>query len=498
MQRRHFIKLSIISSSYILAGCGSDSSTANVDADVTTQETLSGIIKGEALAIPTLLDPTPINGVKEFNLSINENSHKFFHEFDTKTFGINSTYLGPTLLLREGEKVSINYTNNLQEITTMHGHGMHVPVEMDGGPHQKIQVGEKWSAQYTVKQKASTNWYHPHQMGKTADHVYMGLAGMIIVEDDESQNLSLPKTYGVDDIPLVIQDRVFDTLGQFDYTPTNSQIMRGYRGDTFITNGQIEPVFEAKSGLLRLRLLNGSNAGVYHFSFSDNREFSQIASDNSLLETAVVLNSVRLSPGERAEIVVDLAGDASKLLQLNLKEAIDNRTQTVLSIKVSTQSSEVQTLASSLTTLEPVDESSAVKTRTFTLEGSGNGGNPRLTINGKEMNMSVYNETIPLNQVEIWEVTNTMGMPHNFHIHATHFRVISRNDKLNSVAENEKGYKDVVFIPANEKVKLLIKMVDFSTPLVSEDNPMPPAYMYHCHFLEHEDAGMMGQFLVSS
>ena len=203
--------------------------------------------------------------------------------------------------------VSINYKNELNESTTMHGHGMHVPAKMDGGPHQKIIINDTWSAQYTAKQKACTNWYHPHEKGNTAKHVYKGLAGLIIVQDDESKALDLPKTYGVDDIPLIVQDRRFDSAGQLDYNPTNRDLMRGYRGSVIITNGQISPTLNAKAGMLRIRILNGSNGGLYNFSFGDDREFYQIATDNSFLEKPVEVSFVRLSPSERVEIVVDLS-----------------------------------------------------------------------------------------------------------------------------------------------------------------------------------------------
>jgi FtsP/CotA-like multicopper oxidase with cupredoxin domain len=486
MRRREFLSLSAVTSLWLLNGCGGSSSSSGTTTVVDKEST--GLITGEPLAIPTLLDPMPVNGIKSFDLTIAESTHKFFHEFDTKTAGINASYLGPTLLLRNGEQVSLNFQNTLTESTTMHGHGMHVPASMDGGPHQLIAAGATWSAAYTVKQKACLNWYHPHQMGKTAEHVYQGLAGLIIVEDDESEVLALPKNYGEDDIPLVIQDRVFDAAGQFDYTPTNQDIMRGYRGDTIITNGQIAPIFNAKLGLLRIRLLNGSNAGLYRFSFSDNRQFYQISVDNSFLEQPVALTSVLISPGERCEIIVDLAGDSGATLNLNVLEEIDQRNKTVLVLNVGNEVAAITSLPTALTTLEVVDESLAVNTRTFLLAGRGNGGNPELTINGVAMNMAVINETVPLNQVEIWEITNNMNMPHNFHIHATHFRAIDRNGSATQVADNEKGYKDTMLIPANETVRLLVKMVDYSDA--------NGKYMYHCHFLEHEDAGMMGQFVV--
>lgn len=487
MKRREFISISAASSVWALSGCGSSGSDTSSDTGDSNPPPsgATGLITGATLTIPPLLNPALINGVKQFDLSIQENTHKFYEEFDTNTFAINGSYLGPTLLLRNGEMVSINFQNNLSEITTMHGHGMHLPANMDGGPHQLIEPNSIWSAEYTVNQRACTNWYHPHQKGNTSEHVYKGLAGMIIIEDEESLALALPKTYGTDDIPLVIQDRVFDSLGQFDYSPTTMEIRNGYRGDTFLTNGQIAPRFSAKSGLLRLRLLNGSNAGLYEFSFSDSRQFNQIASDNSFLEQPVSLNSVLLSPGERAEIIVDLGNDSGSTVELQVLEQIDRRNSVILSLDVNSEVSDVTILPAQLTTLETVDETLATNTRRFTLEGTG----AVLTINGVEMDINVINESVPINQTEIWEVTNTMNAPHNFHIHATYFRALDRNGDPSQIDDNEKGHKDTIFIPANATVRFLVTMIDYA-----DENGM---YMYHCHFLEHEDAGMMGQFVVT-
>jgi len=437
-------------------------------------------IFSKELIIPPLLEPQEINGIKNFNLTIKESKHSFFESKETATLAFNGTYLGPTIRVVNGEKISINYTNTLAETTTVHGHGMHVPAKMDGGPHQKIEPSKTWSASYTVNQVASTNWYHPHLMGKTAEHVYKGLAGLIIVDDNESKTLGLPVEYGLDDIPLVLQDRFFDSNYQFNYNPTTQQIMHGYNGDVFITNGVIEPYFNTKAKKVRFRILNGSNSSVYKLAFDNNKEFHQIATDGSFLPNPVKLTSLILSPGERAEIIVDFSLDLGK--KIVFKEL--NYNKIFLTINVTSHASYKSSLPNKLTTLKVYDHKKAVNTRTFRLAGRMG----ILTINGKTMDMSVINEKVPLNQIEIWEVYNDMGMEHNFHIHATHFMIIERNGDALKVAENEKGYKDVVYIPPRESVKFLVKMVDY------KDEKLP--YMYHCHFLEHEDAGMMGQFIV--
>jgi FtsP/CotA-like multicopper oxidase with cupredoxin domain len=473
MQRRNFLKLSTVTSFWLLTGCGGGSSSSSrIDSDSLN----TGFTQ---LAIPKLLIGKEMNGVQHYDLNIQKATHTFFDAFETATYAVNASYLGPTLKLINGENISINYTNNLDESTTMHGHGMHVPANMDGAAHQIITAGSQWSAIYTVNQRASTNWYHPHLMGKTAEHVYKGLAGLIIVEDSEINTLDLPKTYGVDDIPLILQDRFFDANGQLDYSPTNREIMMGYNGDIHIVNGVYKAYIDLEAKEIRFRILNASNSSMYTVNFSDGRSFKQIATDNSLLEAPVSMNSLRLSPAERAEIVVDLTALAGEVLTLN------NGSKDILKINVKAKTLATTRTPNTLTTLAFHKVSDALRTRTFSLSASGSGD---FRINGASMNMGVINERVPINEVEIWEVINTMGMNHNFHIHATHFSIIERNGSSLNVAENEKGYKDTVFLGGNDKVKLLVKMTEY------RDSTSP--YMYHCHFLEHEDAGMMGQFIV--
>ncbi|HFQ62482.1 MAG TPA: copper oxidase [Epsilonproteobacteria bacterium] len=471
MKRRNFLTLSSVTALYVLTGCGGGSSSSS--------STSSGSTTTVALPIPDLLKATDKNGIQHYDLTIQEEEHSFFDGINTQTFAINGTYLAPTLLIQDGDNVSINYTNTLTEDTTMHGHGMHVPANMDGTAHQVIAAGDTWSAVYTVNQKACTNWYHPHALGTTAKQVYQGLAGLIIIEDTESKALDLPNRYGTDDIPLVLQDRYFSSdKTAFDYSPSNQEIVQGYIGDNFITNGAIEPTFNAEAKEIRFRILNGSNSSMYDLGFSDAKSFKQIASDNAFLESPVSMSRLTLSPGERAEIVVDFSNDKGSIF--TFKEF--NNDKTFLTVDVNNDATATTTLPNTLTTLDPIETS--VKTRTFTLERT----NGKLTINQKEMDLNRIDETLNLEDVEIWEVTNNMNVNHNFHIHATHFRVIERDGSIDNVPENEKGYKDVVHLAGNASVKLLVKMTDFT------DSTIP--YMYHCHFLEHEDDGMMGQFTV--
>ncbi len=470
------------------AGCGGGHRGSRSNPPNTDKR---GLLTNEPLFIPQLLTGTDKNrdGVKHFDLEIQKQQHNFYKDYKTNTFGISQSCLGKTILLQNGDKASINYTNKLDENTTMHGHGMHVPAKMDGGAHQIIKPNETWQAKYTVKQHASTNWYHPHLMGKTAEHVYQGLSGMIIVKDP-NENLGLPDTYGEDDIVLIIQDRQF-VDHQLDYNPGMRDIMMGYIGDVLITNAGIEPKLDVKAGVIRFRLLNGSNASLYKFSFDDNSEFYQIATDNALLEKKVAMKELVLSPSERAEIIIDFSKKQNKTIKLMCDEQIRGRKYTALSINVSNTQGAIidintinNVLNASLQKADSAYVTKVARTRNFVLGGARGS----LTINGKSMNMNRIDEKIKLDEVEIWHVKNNMRMHHNFHMHATHFIPYKRNGKTSEVKENEKGYKDCIHIPPGESVDLLVKMTDYTDA--------QGAYMFHCHFLEHEDAGMMGQFVV--
>ena len=238
--------------------------------------------------------------------------------------------------------------------------------------------------------------------------------------------------------------------------------------------------------------------------FDDGRRFHQIASDGGLLEKPVEVASLILSPGERAEIIVDLSsGEPVALISRTpaTKEFFGDMTQMraggneafkLLDIIPSTQRKRAAKLPEKLTTLEPVDESVSIKTRTFNLDmGTGFGmmlgreGN-NMTINGKSMDMKRIDEVVKLGTTEVWHIVNPSFEAHPFHVHDVQFRILDRDGR--PPIETETGLKDTVLIPSKGSVRLLLSFRDYADP----DTP----YMYHCHNLEHEDAGMMGQFTV--
>ncbi|MEM7798413.1 MAG: multicopper oxidase domain-containing protein, partial [Chloroflexota bacterium] len=270
------------------------------------------------LRVPELLDS---RAIPEVVLEMQNGAHEFYAGVQSETKGFNGDYLGPTIRLYRDSDANITFVNNIGEPTSVHGHGLHVNGEIDGGPQGVIEPGESWRITIPVRQEAGTSWYHPHLMGKTADHVHAGLAGLYFIEDENSQALDLPKTYGVNDIPLVVQDRSF-TDGQMNHYAVNEdQLMNGLRENTIVVNGTVNPFQPVPEGWVRLRLVNGSNARFYRFYFGDNLPFFKIATEGGFLNQPVEMDSIEMAPGERNEIMIDLSGGTNAMLRAELLPA---------------------------------------------------------------------------------------------------------------------------------------------------------------------------------
>ncbi len=441
-----------------------------------------------------------------YELSAQPGSREFLRGAPTRTLGYNGGYLGPTIRLRRGESVEIAVENNLSETTTVHWHGAHVPAEADGGPHQRIAPGNTWTAAFTVDQEAATLWYHPHLLGTTAEQVYAGLAGFLIIDDKGSDSLPLPKSYGENDIPLVLQERRFARDGTFSYRPRMPDVMHGYFGNALLANGVIEPYFEVSDGVVRMRLLNGSNSSLLRLSLGNGTLFHQIAGDGGFLERPVPRQFLVLSPGERAEVLVDFA-DASRhglggsKVELRAETNAGQR-YVALEFRLPKELVSSTDIPSTLRTRHASPAGSnpgsgdELRRRRFLMSTMGPGG--RLTINGRRMDMSRIDEEVQLGSREVWEVLHDatgggmmggmmggMGStPHNFHVHGLQFRILSINGA--PPPRELSGPKDTVLLRPGDRVELLLHFSDYTG-----------IYMYHCHLLEHEDEGMMGQYRVN-
>jgi blue copper oxidase len=440
-----------------------------------------------------------------FNLEMKDTFKQFRTGQQTITGGINSDFWGPTLIFNQGDSVFLHVTNNLNDSTTLHWHGMHLPAVMDGGPHQIIPPGTVWRPYWQVKNNAGLYWFHPHLHEMTMEQIISGLGGLIIVRDPVESALSLPRTYGIDDIPLVITDRTFTSSNQFNIEPF---------GDTVLTNGTLNARQDIPAQVVRLRILNGAIERTYNLGFSDNRSFSVIATDGGLLDAPVSVNRYMLSPGERVEILVNCTGQSGT--NLNLKafnsvlpqsipggenfpngpfaNALGRRDFNILNLNIVAQTSNaISAIPSVLTTNVFPNEANAALTRTITISDSAGVTNPVIlgpsafVLGHKLFDINYINHTIIKDNIEIWQLQSNSVLAHPFHIHDVEFKILTRNGVAPSA--EEAGWKDVVLVKSNETVRFIARFDDFA------DATHP--FMYHCHIALHEDEGMMGQFVVT-
>ncbi|MEI6586213.1 MAG: multicopper oxidase domain-containing protein [Sediminibacterium sp.] len=445
-----------------------------------------------------LFVPPSITGTS-FNLTLDKVTKQFNTGPTTATYGYNgNSFWGPTLIMNQGDDVKINVTNNLSDQTTVHWHGFHIPAIMDGGPHQIIDPSTKWSPNFKVKNNAGTYWYHPHLHMKAYEQLAKGAGGFIIVKDPVESALALPRTYGTDDIPLVITSRRFNS--------DNSINITGAYGDYVLTNGTMNAQVTLPKQVVRLRILNAEIERGYDLGLSDNRSFNIIGNDGGLLNTPITTNRVKIMPGERVEILVNLSNDAlASSIDLTAYNAgqkfgfpggepassgefgslLNNKDFNVLHIKVGASSAAaITTIPSKLANNTYWTNTDVTNSRTISITGGQAGS--AFTFDNNIYGFTNINQTILLNAIEKWTIVNNNIFGHSFHLHDVQFKIIARSSGV--VGEHELGWKDTVYVPLGETVSVIAKFDDFSDAV----NP----YMYHCHFSNHEDGGMMGQFLV--
>jgi FtsP/CotA-like multicopper oxidase with cupredoxin domain len=428
--------------------------------------------------------------------------------------------------VRNGDTIPFRVENRLDEETTLHWHGMLVPSHLDGGPHNTIKPGAVWSPDITIKQPASTNWFHPHPHGQTARQVYSGLAGLMIVSDGADRDRGLPATYGADDLPIVLQDKRFGRNSEVVYQPDMMDMMHGFQGDTLVVNGVIGPTASVPVGIVRLRLLNAANARIFDLRFSDRRPFFVVGGDGGLLPEPVEVKRLVIAPAERYEVLVDFGdgrsvdlvtapdaghGPGMMMPMMGPPRRSTGSPELLLRFRPDTAvKATITLLPKQLATLAEPDVKSAVAWRSFELNpmmggmgmmGMGMMGGPgrlasadhdhgdghaqMMGINGRSFAMDRVDVTAKLGTAEIWEISaGGMPMSHPFHVHGASFRILSKNG--GKPAAHESGWKDVVLVEEHAEV-----LVRFDNPASAK---MP--FMYHCHILEHEDHGMMGQFAV--
>ncbi|PBC70667.1 FtsP/CotA-like multicopper oxidase with cupredoxin domain [Streptomyces sp. TLI_235] len=487
MWSRRAVLAGLVSSPVLTAGCLAGTAGKTPPHDGTGSGPLPeehGPAGYRRLPIPPLAESRLENGVRWFTLEARPGSASIVPGTSTPTWGYSQDLLGPTLRARTGETVGVRVRNRLPETTSVHWHGMHLPARFDGGPHQPIAPDAIWEPSWVIAQPAATLWYHPHPHGSTQVHAYRGLAGLFLVDDETGAGL--PHEYGIDDLPVIVQDKKLNPDGTLD---ERDDAGTGLLGPTVTANGIAGAYAPVATDRVRLRILNGSTMRVYNLGLDDDGEFEMVASDGGLLAAPVRLRRLALTPGERAEIVVRMQAGRPRTLRsfpspLPARKgrgpsagAARSEEFEILLLNPRPQLRTGAATPSKLAVIPPPVTAAAVA-RTFELDGN--------TINGLPMDMARMDLTATVDVPEIWTVTNTHNRVHNFHVHDNHFQVLDVNGS--PPPPELAGWKDTVAVPPSGSVRLAVVFRDYTDP----QNP----YMFHCHLMRHEDDGMMGQFLV--
>lgn len=440
---------------------------------------------------------------------------KVLHGDKNAVAELPDSYLGPVIRMRRGQRVRVHFINDLPQPSIVHWHGLIVPEAADGHPRHAIKPGQRYTYEFEVRNRAGTYWFHPHPHGHTGEQVYAGLAGLFIVGDEEEQALGLPD--GAQDVALVIQDRRFDRDNQLSYLGNMMDRMMGFTGDTILVNGRPDFELKAERRAYRLRLLNGSNSRIYKLAWHDSAPITVIGTDGGLLQKAVTRPYITLGPAERVELWLDLstrtAGERLRLVSLPFDMASmgmmggmmrRGRQNTsafdVLSVQVGRGAAQPARLPSKLSAVEPAraDQATNHKSpRTFETSMAP----MRLGLNEREFEMMEVadDEVVRLGSTEVWRLVNESsmgmmgGMPHPIHIHGVQFRILKRS--VHPAAEAawlgiskghvDEGWKDTVLLMPGERADVLIRFDGY-----------PGLFLYHCHNLEHEDMGMMRNYLI--
>ncbi len=425
------------------------------------------------------------------------------------------SYLGPTLNLLRGERVRIDFQNLLREPTIVHWHGLIVPEAMDGHPRHAVPPGGSYRYEFDVTNPAGTYLYHPHPHGRTGHQVYFGLAGLIVIREPWEQDAGLPQVEH--EIPMVLQDRSFDGDNRLLYSRSMMDTMNGFLADSVLVNGKPDAVFDVPRGIQRLRIANVSNSRIYKLAWSDGSPLTVVGVDNGLLsaeEGPQERPFVVLAPFERVELIEDFGrrrqGAEAEMISAAFDVAAgmmgggmmrgrgmmggggmmrggmmgnsgQGREMPIARFRVS---------GGSATRPAPLRLPSVVRRE----PGQAHSMSTELgfrhmqgTLNGRSFDMEevAQDERLPLSMPTVWTFSNPvsgmMSMPHPMHIHGVRFRVLERRGGDQSLTPGlvDSGFKDTVLVLSGQQVKVLLQPTE------------PGMFMYHCHNLEHEDAGMM-------
>lgn len=474
----------------------------------------------DALPLPETAKPSLHHGRRTLDITMREIHAKVHRDVPaTRMWSYGPTALAPLIEAQSHEPMQIRWINNLplqhflpidyslhgcghdvpDVRAIVHVHGARVPPKDDGHPEDWFTPGKSRTCNYPLQQDATALWFHDHAMGLNRLNTYAGLFGMVLVRDKVETSLHLPT--GKFEVPLILYDRNFTADGQLFYATSGDPEhpwVSEFTGDGILINGKIRPFFEVEPRLYRFRVLNAANSRFFTLSLSNGQPITQIGCDQGLLAAPVELPSLTVAPGERADLLLDFSRSAGQVLHLRTG-ALD-----ILQFRVAGQphSAEPASVPKTLRTIERPRETTAVVTRTITLnEYHDRIGNSMVMLLNRKHWHEPVTERPRLNTTEIWEFVNETEDTHPMHLHLVRFQILDRrpydafeymrNKRFRFLSDpiqpspNELGWKDVVQCPPGLVTRILVRFEGYTGN-----------YLYHCHVLEHEANDMMRPFEV--
>ena len=419
--------------------------------------------------------PAPGGRVIAVDLEAREADHEFVKGRTARAWTYNGSVPGPVLEGRVGDVLEVRLTNRLPEPTTIHWHGLRLAPVMDGtdSVQRPIAPGETYTYRFLLRD-AGTFWYHPH-FNETVQ-LERGLYGALVVRGPGEPVLDGERVLVLDDVKL-------DRAG--DIKPIGGLMERhdGRQGDTLLVNGVATPALTMAAGQVeRWRIVNAASARYVRLSIG-GRPFALLGTTGGLLEAPVRMTEILLTPAGRVDIAVGpfVEGETIFVEALKYERGTIARAKTVTfaTVQVGSPAPSTATIPTTLRHIEPLVSGATTPTREVHLgEKASLTKGVRFFVNGEEHHRD---DPVKLGQLQVWDIVNDSMMDHPFHLHGYFFQVVSVNGEPPAF----RSWEDMVNIPPKARVRIAWMPDD-----------RPGEWMYHCHILEHHEAGMMGHFAV--
>lgn len=437
-----------------------------------------------ALRVPSDLNQDP--NVLEINLEARVSNLEILPGTTTPAWTYDGAIPGPLLRAKVGDRLIVHFKNSLPEATTIHWHGLRIPADMDGVPghgQEPIPPGGSFDYAFTLPD-AGTYWYHPHF--DSAAQVANGLYGPIVVDDPRE-----PKGIG-DEVVMILSDIGLEADGRLIPNDTGGDLgtLFGREGEVLLVNGRVNPALRARAGLRqRWRIINASQSRYFQLALP-GASFTRIGGDGGFAAESEVSNLPVVVPAGRADLLVEPkpqpgGGQSLPLFWLpydrGFGTAFNREAEQMLHLVFDDQPAAASPPLPELTREIPeLDAAHATAVRLDLTLNNGQDGSFALGINGVP-SWQAQHIMARLGETQLWTVRNTIEWDHPFHLHGFFFQVLD----VDGVPPQVREWRDTANVPVNGVLRLLVNF-----------DERPGMWMFHCHILDHADAGMMGMLLL--